>query len=107
MNKSTIMKPLSIIFIVILLITACRHIDREQIIDYRFTPAHEETRTGMKKEWNVWAEDWYEVPYEYKVFVPDTYELMWEYEYDNGTKERKWKECTRFEYEEAKEELNS
>lgn len=104
MTKKIIMPIVTILFMVFLC-SACRHIDRESVIDYRFTPAHEETRTAMKKEWDYWAEDWQEVPYEYEVFVPDTYELMWEYEYDDGTKGREWKECTRFEYEKAKKEL--
>ncbi len=79
--------------------------DTRMVIDYRFTSAHEEERVGVKKEYNALADTWVDVPYKYKTFVPDKYELMWEVTYMDGHKERKWEECTRFEYNNAKEEL--
>lgn len=65
------------------------------VIDYRHTEAHQEAYivgTGDSRV-NTWD------------FVPEKYELLWEYTYMDGHKERKWKECTRFEYENAKKEL--
>lgn len=35
----------------------------------------------------------------------EEFELMYEYTYADGHTERKWEECTRFEYAKAKEEL--
>lgn len=35
----------------------------------------------------------------------EAFELCWEYTYADGHKERKWEECTRFEYQATKDEL--
>lgn len=71
-------------------------LDTKTIIDYRFTEAHTETDTMKTSEG---------IPYYVSDFVPDKYELLWLYTYKDGHKERKWEECTRFEYMDAQKEL--
>lgn len=80
-------------------------IETADVIDYRFTEAHEEERIGHSKEYNMFSETYEDRPYKYQTFVPATYELLWEYTYQDGHTERRWSECTRFEYGNAKEEL--
>lgn len=70
-------------------------VDSKIVIDYRYTEAHQEAyivSSGDDKV-NTWD------------FVPEKYELLWEYTYMDGHKERKWEGCTRFEYNNAREEL--
>lgn len=78
-------------------ITGCDYfeVDTRYVIDYRFSEAHTETTTDTSGDYPV---------YKY-YYVPDKYERLWEYVYKDGHKERKWEECTRFEFEDAKKEL--
>lgn len=71
-------------------------LDTKTVIDYRFSEAHTETWTRTTDKG---------VPYNEYHYVPDKYELLWEETYKDGHTERKWEECTRFEYQNAKEEL--
>lgn len=99
---------LAVILGIVSQLTGCGESWKEEsriVIDYRFTEAHEEERVGHKKEYNVFAETWVDVPYKYKTLIPDRYELLWEVTYQDGHTERQWEECTRFEYNNAKEEL--
>ena len=96
------------VFTIVVILTGCGgyfKIETADVIDYRFTEAHEEERIGYLKEYNEFSETWVDKPYKYQTFVPATYELLWEYTYQDGHTERRWSECTRFEYENAKEEL--
>ena len=88
-------------------LTGCAYteVDTKIIVDYRFTPFHEEEKVGYKREYDFWAGEWYDVPYKYMEYVPEKYELLWECTYMDGHKEKCWEECTRFEYQNAKEEL--
>ena len=97
----------SIICGIISSLTGCAYteVDTKVVIDYRFTSFHEEQKLGTRREYNHKTEEWVTVQYIYTDYVPDTYELLWEYTYMDGHKERKWEECTRFEYQNAKEEL--
>lgn len=83
---------LSILAIVVLL-TGCDYFDVESrtLIDYRYTGAYIEYQTSDGKT-NSYHHD-------------EAFELCWEYTYADGHKERKWEDCTRFEYKAAKEEL--
>lgn len=78
-------------------LTGCDYfeVDTRYVIDYRFSEAHTETKTDTSGDYPV---------YKY-YYVPDKYERLWEEVYKDGHKERKWEECTRFEYEDAKKEL--
>lgn len=78
-------------------LTGCAYneVESKTIIDYRFTEAHVETSTNTSGD----------TPVYYYTYVPETYERLWEITYSDGHKKRKWEECTRFEYEDAKEEL--
>ena len=89
------------------IISGCSYVevDTKTIVDYRFTPFHEEERVGYSRKYDVIAEEWYNEPYKYTVYVPEKYELLWEYTYMDGHYERQWEDCTRFEYQNAKEEL--
>lgn len=72
------------------------NVESKTVIDYRFTEAHTETDTMKTSDG---------IPYYVSDFVPDKYELLWLYTYQDGHKERKWEECTRFEYNDAQKEL--
>ena len=84
---------------------AYTEVDTRTIVDYRFTSSHTESKIGHRREYNPTTESWTNVPYSYTEYVPDKYELLWEYTYMDGHRDRKWEECTRFEYQNAKEEL--
>ena len=71
-------------------------VDTAIVIDYRFTEAHTETYTRKTDQG---------VPYYVYEYIPDKYELLWEDTYLDGHKERHWRDCTRFEYQNAVEEL--
>lgn len=71
-------------------------VDTSIVIDYRITEAHTETIT-MKTDQDV--------PYYVYEYIPDKFELLWEETYKDGHKERHWRECTRFEYNNAVLEL--
>ena len=97
-----------LVLILVCMLSGCKawEEDTRCVIDYRFTEFHEEERVAYKKEYNWVAEKWYDVPYTYIEYVPDKYELMWLITYQDGHTERKWEECTRFEYENALKELS-
>ena len=71
-------------------------VDTSIVIDYRFTEAHTEI---YKRETDKG------IPYYDYEYVPEKYELLWEETYKDGHKERHWRVCTRFEYQNAVEEL--
>ena len=71
-------------------------VDTSIVIDYRFTEAHTE---AYKRETDKG------IPYYDYEYVPEKYELLWEDTYLDGHKERHWRACTRFEYQNAVEEL--
>lgn len=71
-------------------------LDTKTVIDYRFSEGHTEIWTKKTDK----GEPYYEYYY-----VGDKYELLWEITYKDGHQERHWEECTRFEYNNAKEEL--
>lgn len=70
-------------------------VESKTVIDYRFTEAHTETSVDRTGDYPIYRSD----------FKPDKYELLWLYTYQDGHKERKWEECTRFEYNDAQKEL--
>lgn len=70
-------------------------VDTKNAIDYRYTASHTNIISKTTDDYPV---------YEYALY-PEKYEILWEYTYKDGHKERKWEECTRFEYEDAKKEL--
>lgn len=76
-----------------LMLTGCKAftVQTRTLIDYRYTPGHSEQTMNDQK-----VVDYY---------VPEKFELLWLYTYENGGQSRKWEECTRFEYQKAKEEL--
>lgn len=71
-------------------------VDTAIVIDYRFTEAHTEIDTRQNNEG---------MPYYDYEYVPEKYELLWEETYKDGHKERHWRDCTIFEYQNAVEEL--
>lgn len=71
-------------------------VDTKVVIDYRYTEPHTEIysrETDKGQQYYVYD------------YVQEKYELLWEYTYMDGHKERHWEECTKFEYQNAKEEL--
>ena len=82
------------IVITILCLTGCDYLDVENktVIDYRYTAQH--TESQIDNDNKITTSN-----------CPEKFELLWEYTYADGHKERKWEECTRFEYQNTKLEL--
>ena len=76
------------------LLAGCAYFDEEAktLIDYRYSAEYTafETDDNGKMETRHYNEK---------------FELLYEYTYADGHTERRWEECTRFEYAAAKEEL--
>mgnify|MGYP003293119321 CR=1 FL=1 len=87
----------AVILGIISYLTGCAYfeVDTKNAIDYRYTEGHTNMISKTTDDYPV---------YEY-VFYPEKYEILWEYTYKDGHKERKWEECTRFEYMDAQKEL--
>ena len=89
---------LALVLGIISQLTGCDAFELETkcVIDYRYTEAHTEmyARTTDKG-----------VPYYDYQYIPEQYELLWEETYKDGHTERHWRECTRFEYNNAVKEL--
>lgn len=81
-------------------LTGCDYyeVETKTIIDYRYTEAHTEQYDQTDDNGNHY--------YNY-VFVQEKYELLWLEIYKDGHQERHWRKCTRFEYQNAKDELGS
>jgi len=81
-------------------LTGCDYyeVETKTVIDYRYTEAHTEQYDRTDDNGNHY--------YNY-VFVQEKYELLWLETYKDGHQERNWRECTRFEYQNAKDELGS
>jgi hypothetical protein len=94
------------LILIVAILTGCDAWEEDKkIIDYRYTSAHYENETEYRKEYSWLAEDYINVPYEVARFYPEKYELLWEITYKDGHSERRWKDCTRFEYDNARTEL--
>lgn len=76
-----------------LMLTGCKAftVQTRTLIDYRYTPGHTYQTIDDQKV--------------VERYEPEKFELLWLYTYENGSQSRKWEECTRFEYQKAKEEL--
>ena len=89
---------LAVILGIVSQLTGCAAFELETkcVIDYRYTEAHTEmyARTTEKG-----------VPYYDYEYIQEKYELLWEETYKDGHTERHWRECTRFEYNNARKEL--
>lgn len=74
-------------------LTGCDYFEVEQktLIDYRYSAEHVVTEIDNGNT-NSYHYD-------------EKFELLYEYTYADGHTERRWEECTRFEYARAKEEL--
>jgi hypothetical protein len=95
------------LILIVTILTGCDawEEDRKIIVDYRYTSEHYEKETEYRKEYSWLAEDYIQVPYEVDRYYPEKYELLWEITYQDGHTERRWKDCTRFEYDNARTEL--
>ena len=91
---------LAVIFGIIGALTGCDafEVETKTVIDYRYTEAHTEQYDRTDDNGNHY--------YNY-VFVQEKYELLWLETYKDGHQERHWRDCTRFEYQNAKDELGS
>lgn len=89
---------LAVILGIVSQLTGCDAFELETscVIDYRFTEAHTETYARQNDKGYTYYEN---------EFIPEKYELLWEETYKDGHKERHWRVCTRFEYQNAREEL--
>lgn len=76
------------------LLTGCAALTvrSKTIIDYRYTAQYTEYETDSNNKITTTNN-------------PEKFELLWEITYEDGSTRRVWEECTRFEYQNAKEEL--
>lgn len=89
----------AVILMIIGLFSGCRghfEVVSENVIDYRYTESRTQSYSRVSDKG---------YPYYEYYFVPEKFELMWEYTYQDGHKRRTWKECTRVEYQKAKEAI--
>ena len=70
----------------------CFEVDTRTLIDYRYQESHQDISTDVDGSM-------------YSTYVPERFELQYEYVYKDGHVERHWEICTRFEYQEAVNEL--
>lgn len=75
-------------------LTGCDYFEVEQktLIDYRYTAEYTEYSTDSNGKTT-------------STHSNEQFALLYEYTYADGHTERRWEECTRFEYARAKEEL--
>ncbi len=80
-------------------------VETKRVVDYRYVEQYTEIYTDFEKHFDWSKDDWVTYPVTKTRVIKDHYELLWEYTYADGHTERRWEECTRFEYENAKKEL--
>lgn len=80
--------------ILIVALAGCDYyeVETKTLIDYRYSGEHMEISTNSDGKTSS---------YHYN----EKFELLYEYTYADGHTERHWEECTRFEYQKAKDEL--
>jgi len=106
MSKLSVFCRAVVVTLVVSCLVGCAQVETKYIVDYRYNEPRSDIVTEYTYKYNIWKEERELVPDTHTVYVPECYELMWEYQYDDGHKERRWEECTRFEYENAQKELN-
>lgn len=82
------------ILISVMLLMGCDawELETKTVIDYRYTAQYTEYKTDSDNKIVTSNQ-------------PEKFELLWLYTYKDGSTRRVWEECTRFEYQNAKEEL--
>lgn len=89
-------KVYTVIMAMILIVALARcdyfEVETKTLIDYRYSGEHMEISTNSDGKTSS---------YHYN----EKFELLYEYTYADGHTERHWEECTRFEYQKAKDEL--
>ena len=95
--KISIRKVITILMmmvIIVIYLTGCKYFEEETktLIDYRYSAEHVEVTTNSDGKTSS---------YHYN----EKFELLYEITYADGHTERHWEECTRFEYQKAKDEL--
>ena len=83
---------MAMILAVVLVGCAYFDVETKTLIDYRYSAEHVEYSTDSNGKTT-------------SVHFNEKFELLYEYSYADGHTERHWEECTRFEYQKAKDEL--
>lgn len=83
------------IIAIIAMLTGCAYfeLDSKTVIDYRYTgeyTTYESDSDGKTIS---------------TTHHNEKFELLWEYTYADGHTERRWEDCTRFEYQNARKDL--
>ena len=93
LSKKVITLVMTIVMTMTFLV-GCKYFDVETktLIDYRYSAEHVEYSTNSDGKTS-------------SCHYNEKFELLYEYTYADGHTERHWEECTRFEYQKAKDEL--
>jgi len=72
------------------------------VIDCRYTPAHEEVVTEYEYKYDGWKGEYRLMPNTHTKKYNEKYELLYKITYDDGSSEKNWQEVTEKEYSEFK-----
>ena len=105
--KSIVSPIIVVILILVFILTSCDYLELEtrKVVDYRHVDQYTEIYTATESRYNPNTGQYDNVPVSKTRVVAEYFELLWEYTYKDGHTERHWERCTRFEYEDAKNEL--
>ena len=99
-------KIISLIIAAIFLITlaACeKKVEASRdVIDYRYTPAHEEVVTEYEYKYDGWKGEFRLMPNTHTKKYNESYELLYKITYTDGSSKEEWQEVTEKEYSEFK-----
>ena len=87
-------KTALLVLMVAAMLAGCAYFDEDSktLIDYRYSAEYTAVQTDDDGKMET-------------KHYNEKFELLYEYTYADGHTERRWEECTRFEYAAAKEEL--
>lgn len=100
-------KIISILLIVVLIVcsmivlSGCLQEVSREVIDHRFTPAHDEVETRYVTKYDFWGNGLRLMPDVHSVHYPDKYELRYRITRDDGSTVTVWEEVSSEKYEEA------
>lgn len=100
-NKRILMAMLIFILTCAFIFGACERLEEvsRDIIDSRYTSAHDEIETTYEYHFNLLGEDtWTLMPNTHTVHYDEKYELLYHITYSNGSVKDKWEEVTPDEY---------
>ena len=104
--KRVIFVAFAVLLILSMLLSGCAEEVSREVIDARFTPAHESVETEMKYKFNPLGSETFKLmPDVHTVYHPDLYEVQYRVKYSNGYEQDTWTAVSFPEYKEACRQL--